>query len=320
MVTRSLRHRQLIPGSGLKVDVGGLVRDLGGSATHDACQRLDASIIADHHIRCAQGALGVVEGLELLPLGRGVHAQAAGDLVGVKRVHRLAGQQHDVVGHVRCRVDRADAGKHQLTLHPERRLGLRVNALNLAQTEALRLRICLQRDRDQLALRRRDCGHVNASNRGVLGYIAVLQVKRRGNLAGQATSGQRVTAIRSDIDVKDGVGGVEEGACVVAKLEALRQTIQRNDPLAFRSEPKLRGRSHHAVGDVVIGLARRDLEATRQHRTRKRHNNYVAFFEVAGATDNALQLTSAIGLANVHLAVTNRLLETRQLFNLSDAA
>src|SRR5699024_6804357 len=46
----------------------------------------------------------------------------------------------------------------------------------------------------------------------------------------------------------------------------------------------------------------------------------VAFFEVSGTTNNSLQLACAIRVANVNLAVANRLFELSEFFNFFYAA
>ena len=83
-----------------------------GNFAHDTGEGLDAVVVGDDHVARGQRALDVVEGLECLACLRVVHPQAAGDCVGVEGVHRLAGEQHDVVGHVRCHIDAALAAEH----------------------------------------------------------------------------------------------------------------------------------------------------------------------------------------------------------------
>ena len=311
VVTCGTSNGECVPRSSLEVDIRGVVADLRGRATHDGCERLDAVVIGDDHITRSERALRVVEGFKLFPTLRVVNAQTTGDLIRVEGVHRLAKQQHDVVGHICRSVDRAHAREHEHALHPERCLRSRINALNLAQTKTLRLRGLLEGDRNEITRRRRDTRNIDTRDGRIFRNILVLKVESGCDLASQATRGKRVPAVWGDVHLEDRVRTAEHLARILAQLtDALRQ---RDDAIALRCEAKLSLRGHHAVGDVAVGLTRGDLEATRQHSTRKGHHNVVPFLEVARTTDDALQLTSAIRLTDVHLAVTNGLLELREL-------
>jgi hypothetical protein len=65
------------------------------------------------------------------------------------------------------------------------------------------------------------------------------------------------------------------------------------------AEPELRGRADHPRGDVAVGLAGGDLEASRQHSPRQHHDDEVVGGEVVGTTDDALRLSGAVGVADV---------------------
>src|SRR5690606_23488491 len=76
----------------------------------------------------------------------------------------------------------------------------------------------------------------------------------------------------------------------------------------------------HALGHLAVGLARADLEPARQHAPRKDDHDAVAGREVGGAAHDVLRLTGAVGVADVDLAVADRLLEARQLLDRQDLA
>src|SRR5699024_7817876 len=91
--------------------------------------------------------------------------------------------------------------------------------------------------------------------------------------------------------------------------------IQGDNALRLRGQTKLRCRANHAIGNMVISLARGNLETTRQNRTGQRNRHDRAFFKITSTTDNALQLTCAVGVADVNLAITNRLFELSSFFD-----
>ena len=61
------------------------------------------------------------------------------------------------------------------------------------------------------------------------------------------------------------------------------------------AEAELARRGDHAVGDMAVGLARRDRERTGQHGAGQRHDDLVADEEVVGAADDAVHGVSAVG-------------------------
>ena len=96
---------------------------------------------------------------------------------------------------------------------------------------------------------------------------------------------------------------------------------QDDDAVGLRAQTELSAGAQHAIRDVIVGLARRNLEAARKLRARKRHNDIVIQAEVAGTANDALELTRPISLANIHLAVADGLFELRKfldLYNLAD--
>ena len=88
----------------------------------------------------------------------------------------------------------------------------------------------------------------------------------------------------------------------------------------MRAQAEFSAGAHHAIRNVIVGLACRDLEATRKLRAGKRDNNIVIQAKIASATNDALQFARAISLAYIHLAVANGLFKLSELFNLYDLA
>ena len=91
---------------------------------------------------------------------------------------------------------------------------------------------------------------------------------------------------------------------------------QDDDAVSLRAQTEFSARAQHAIGDVVVGLARRNLEAARKLRARQRHNDIVIQAEVAGTANDALQLACAISLAHVDLAVADGLFELSKFLDL----
>ncbi len=108
----------------LEKDVHGVLVNLGVHAAHDASKgdRGLAVVGDDGHVR-REGALDAIKVLELLAICGGADDDVAatvalGELAQVKGVQRLAGEEHDVVGHVDDVVDGAAAGGHDAAGQP----------------------------------------------------------------------------------------------------------------------------------------------------------------------------------------------------------
>ena len=67
---------------------------------------------------------------------------------------------------------------------------------------------------------------------------------------------------------------------------------QHDDAVVVVAEAELAGRADHAVGDVAVGLARRDREPAGQHRAGQRDDDEVADGEVVRAADDPLGVPS----------------------------
>jgi len=151
----------------------------------------------DHDVIRVKVAQHVVEGFQLLAgLGPADHDGPA-EPVSVERVQRLAQLEHQVVGDVHGQGHGAQAGPGQQDPHPQRRGRRRVEAVHLAEHEAVGGGGIL------------DAGRVHLVGHGgdIGGQVGVGQVGEtdpvgRGQLPGQAADRERVAPVRRDRDVE----------------------------------------------------------------------------------------------------------------------
>src|SRR5690606_12707075 len=101
-------------------------------------------------------------------------------------------------------------------------------------------------------------------------------------------------------DVEDLVDQLQQLDRVGAGLVLGRQD---DDAAVVVAHAELAGRADHALGDVAVGLAGGDLEATGQHAAGQHHDDLVALAEVGRAADDVLRLAGAVGLTDVDLTV-----------------
>ena len=91
---------------------------------------------------------------------------------------------------------------------------------------------------------------------------------------------------------------------------------QDDDSVSLCAQTELSAGAQHAIRDVVVSLARRNLEVARKLRARKRHNDIVIQTEITSTANDALQLARAISLAYIYLAVADGLFELRKFLDL----
>ena len=119
-----------------------------------------------------------------------------------------------------------------------------------------------------------------------------------------------------DRDVEDRVSETDDRTGVLTDLAAARR--QHDDAVVVLPEAELALGADHAVGDVAVGLARRDLEAAREDRAGQGHHDEVALDEVARTADDAPHARGVrvpVGGAHVDLAPADRLLELGELLD-----
>ena len=276
----------------LEKDVHGVLVDLGVHAAHDAGKgdRGLAVVGDDGHVR-REGALDAIEGLKLLAICGGADDDVAatvalGELAQVKGVQRLAGEEHDVIGHVDDVVDGAAAGGHDAAGQP---LGRRadLDVADHAGGVALAELGVVDGDVDEVvgigALLALDGGQLNV---GVL-------VVHGGNLDGHASHGQAVRAVGRDLAVDDGVGHAEIVGVVHADGGVLGQD---DDAVVVVSQAELAGGAVHAAGLDAAQLALLDLEVTGQDGADHGRDDVVALLEVLRAADDLQRDGVAVGV------------------------
>src|SRR5690606_11959051 len=134
-----------------------------------------------------------------------------------------------------------------------------------------------------------------------------------GGLAGDTAQGEAVAAVGGDGDVQDLVDQLQQLDGVLADLGLRRQ---HDDAVgAVIAHAQLVAGADHAVGRLAVRLARGDREATGQGGAGQHHDDLVADGEVAGAADDLLRLTGAVGLPDVDGAEADRLLEALQFLD-----
>ena len=200
---------------------------------------------------------------------------------------RPAELEHHVVGHVDGERDRALPAEQQPARHPGRRGRGRVETAHRpGHEDGTTLRVV---DHDRVA----DL----VGRRGLpVGGIVEGHVVRKSRLAGDTAERERVGPVRVDLELDHLVAQVQQVEDVVARLA--RVGGQHQDACVVLAEPELLGGADHAGGEVAVGLACGDLEASGQHPAGE-YDHQVAGREVVRAADDALGLTGAVGIANV---------------------
>ena len=274
--------------------------DLRRRTAHHAREPDGARVVGDEEVVGIEVALDVVEGGEGLPQRRPPHDDRTRQPRGVVGVQGLAQLQHHVVRDVHDQRDRPHARSEQPSLHPPRRRRLRVDAVHAAGDEA-QAALVGEGDRPSVALGGR---HDDAARR-----VDVVDVGGDRDLAGQPAHGERVAAVRRDVELDHRVVRAEQRERVVARLGGVRG--QHEDARVVGADAELAHRGDHAVGHAPVGLARGDLEAAREHRARERGDHEVTDGEVGGPADHAARGV----LADVDLAPPDRLLEAGELLD-----
>src|SRR5690606_8891378 len=130
---------------------------------------------------------------------------------------------------------------------------------------------------------------------------------------------EAVTAVGGDGQLDDRVVQPDQLDRVVTGVGRARR--QHQDAVVVLTDAELPRGADHAFADLAVGLARRDLEVSGQHGAGQRDHHEVALPEVRRAADDVLDLLFvALTTADFNLAVPNRLLEPRELFDGGDAA
>ena len=281
-------------------------RDLGRGPSHDAGDGERAvQAVDDHQVLRIQGAGHVVQGGELLPHPGPAGADPTRERAQVERVQRLPEQHHHVVGDVDGQRDGAHAQLGEPRGHPRRRGRRGVDPAHDAGDVAVAPGHAVDRplvgDGHGIPV---GVGRSHVEVRGV----AEGHAGRQGVLPGDPPQGEAVAAVRGDVDLDDLVAEAEQLDRVVTGGQDSRGLLaqelgQHDDAVVVLAEAELESGADHAVGDVAVGLAGRDLEPPGQDPTGQDADDEVTGDEVVRSADDLLGL--ALGdllavLAHVH--------------------
>ena len=247
-----------------------------------------------------------VERGELLALAGQPDGDRPGDGVAVEGVHRLTELEHHVVGDVDGQRDAAHARLGQPAAQPPRARRGRVEPLHRDHGEAVAAVGVGDRDLPR--------GLARPDGRGGRARVAPRRGQPGAHLARDAAHGQAVAAVGRDRQLDDDVVQTCDRAGGRARRRDVGAVVpEHQDAGVVVADAELADRADHPVGDAVVGLPRGDLEAAREHGPGQRDDDGVADDEVGRAADDA----PGLGLADVDLAVADRLLEAGQLLDLA---
>ncbi len=305
------------PADGLRAEIRRLEHDVRGRgvharvlAAHEAGDDERLHRVGDHQHAAVERALLLVEGHELLAVGRAADDKfAARDLLRIEHVQRLAELEHDVVADVDQVVDRAEAHRREAFLHPG---GARAD-LHAGDGDADVKRAVLRRvDADAL----QEIGPGRAAgavelDRGELQLVA----QPGGQLAGHAEMAKRVGAVGRDFDIENRVA-IRQG--LVDRLADGRGGREDQQTRMIARQAEFIGGAHHPLGFVAVGLALGNLKAARQDRAGQRDRHAPAHVAIRRAAHDGAH--AAVIRTDIHRAERDLLLEIRDLLAREDFA
>ncbi|MCY1229176.1 hypothetical protein D9M72_415330 [compost metagenome] len=109
-----------------------------------------------------------------------------------------------------------------------------------------------------------------------------------GIFTGDAADGERVAAVRSDVDFGGLVVEAEQFHGVGADFGIQPDPGEHQDAVVVLADAQFTDGGDHAGGQVAVGLPGGNVEVSGQHGTGKGDHYLVTFHEVVGAADNAL--------------------------------
>ena len=198
----------------------------------------------------------------------------------------LAGEVHDIVGHVHDVVDGAAAGGGDAAGEPLGR-GAHLDVAHDARGVARAQLGVLDADLDEVV----GVGALLGADGGQLDVGVDVQSGR--DLDGHAAHGQAVRAVGRDLAVDDGVGQAKVVGVVHADGGVGRQD---DDAVVLRAHAQLAGRAVHAARLDAAQLALLDAEVARQDSADHRGDDVVALLEVLGAADDLQRDGVAVGV------------------------
>jgi hypothetical protein len=115
--------------------------------------------------------------------------------------------------------------------------------------------------------------------------------------AGNAPDGERVAAVRGDVDFRGLVVEPQEFHRVGADLRIQPDPREHQDAVVVLADAEFADGGDHARREVAIGFACGNPEVTGQHGAGKGHHHFVALNEVVGSADDALHAGGVDALA-----------------------
>ena len=267
VAARGARLSRRVEMRSLNHDVDGRGVDLGFASAHDARERdgtcaVPAGRVRHHEVLGVKRAGLVVESSEHLALLSAAHHDRFRKLRGIEHVQRLAEIEHDVVADVDDERDRAHASERKTLLHPTRARSRGVHAVHALGDIGGRADVAADRGvifEEDLNALTACLGHLDLK-----GGVGEARPGRVGVLACNASHRETVAAIGRHVDLNDFLIEAKKGDRVIARLrfDTVGDPAAENDDavLAILAEAQLAGRADHAVGNVTIGLACRNLE------------------------------------------------------------
>ena len=258
-----------------------LQRDAALLAAHDAGHRQRFLVIGDDEHVGGEFQRLLVEQQELFARTRHARAHGAGKARVVEGVQGLPEFEHDVVGDVDQRRDRADAAALQATDHPFGACRARIDAADDAAAVARAGGRRLQRDRTGHFAGDGDRGDLREDGAGA---------GERCDLARDSCERQAVGAVRRQLQRQHAVVEVEQAAHVVA---GDRIGGERQQSRGVLVDAEFLGRAEHPRRLDAAHLGDLDHEVAGQHGTGQRAGNLHADGDVRRAADDLLHRSVA---------------------------
>ncbi|MCB5293643.1 hypothetical protein BJQ90_03098 [Arthrobacter sp. SO3] len=115
--------------------------------------------------------------------------------------------------------------------------------------------------------------------------------------AGHPADGERIAAVRGDVDFGGLVVEIQELHGVGADSRVQPDPGQHQDAVVVLADAELTHGGDHPGGQVAVGFPRGNVEVAGQHGAGKGDHHLVAFHEVVGAADDALDTGGVDALA-----------------------
>ncbi len=254
---------------------------------HDPGDVVHALVVGNYSHRRGQRVFLAVEREAAFPVHRAAGEDCPAQLCKVIGVGRATIGQHDVIGDVDQRRDRALASAEQPVLQPLRRDTV-LHAADRAAEEGRAAFGIVGADRQRAG---------EAAGYGLNRNWLERAEAGRSQIAGNAIDAHAVRPVRRDRHVEDRIGAV-----IIGKGGAHRRIGRKlDDPVVIVAQFELAGRAHHAVALNAADRALLELEpAGWNHCTRQAEHADQAGTGI-GRAANDLQRRTVSGIDSQHL-------------------